>query len=114
MSNLRVTIGAIFFICIMLSGFSDSWGSELRCRCVKYYYGIPWTATCVYLEPRSIACNHHELIVYDGSIKKTCVRVANPSAFKNVNKVAWFTVKREGQGNQLKLKRHNGSCSVVH
>ncbi|QQL11171.1 Rh158.1 [macacine betaherpesvirus 3] len=111
MNTVRVNIAAMLLICLILSGFSDSQGSELRCSCVKYYYGIPWTATCVYLKPKSVECNNYELIVYDGSPHKTCVRVRNPSVFDRLDKQTWFTVTKK-PNRHISLKPQRTSCAV--
>ncbi|AEV80478.1 chemokine vCXCL5 [Cercopithecine betaherpesvirus 5] len=109
---LRYILGAILCAFVLLCGLPNVWSKELRCNCVQYYHGIPWTATCVYLEPKNNHCNKYELIVYDGSEKKTCVRFSDPSKFKNVHQKTWFTVTR-GAGRQIRLKKQSTSCAVV-
>ncbi|QQL10093.1 Cy158.1 [Cynomolgus cytomegalovirus] len=111
MNTVRINIAAMLLICLILSGLSGSRGSELRCNCVKYYFGIPWTATCVYLKPKSIECNNYELIVYDGSPHKTCVRVRNPSVFDRLDKQTWFTVTKK-PNRHISLKPQRTSCAV--
>nr|ACQ55261.1 chemokine vCXCL5 [Cercopithecine betaherpesvirus 5] len=112
MNTSRLLVGTILCLCVLLSDLHYAWGKELRCQCINYYSGIPWTATCVYLKPKSAACNQYELIVYNGSERKTCVRVRNTSAFERFNRVTWFKVTK-GKGKNISLKLHNGSCAVV-
>ncbi|AEQ32269.1 protein UL146 [Cynomolgus macaque cytomegalovirus strain Ottawa] len=111
MNTFRVPVAAMLLICLILSGFSGSQCSELRCSCVNYYSGIPWTATCVYVKPKSIECNKYELIVYNGSPNKTCVRVRNQSVFDRITKQKWFKVTK-GAKHQLSLTPQRASCAV--
>ncbi|AEV80660.1 chemokine vCXCL5 [Cercopithecine betaherpesvirus 5] len=113
MNTSRLTVGAIVCLCVLLSGLHTAWGRELRCSCVRYYHGIPWTATCVYLKPKSAVCDRYELIVYNKSPTKTCVRVKNPSVFDKINEHAWFKVTNKPGTKQISLRRQNTPCSVV-
>nr|AXG21882.1 protein UL146 [synthetic construct]AXG22151.1 protein UL146 [synthetic construct] len=107
--NIQYTL---LYMCVLLLGLQYISGAELRCLCVNYYGGIPWTAKCVYLKPKSVACNQYELIVYNGSETKTCVRVRNSTVFEKYDKVTWFKVTK-GKGKQISLKQQLTSCSVV-
>nr|ACQ55246.1 chemokine vCXCL5 [Cercopithecine betaherpesvirus 5] len=113
MNGMRFTVGAIVCLYVLLTNLQNAYTTELRCRCVNYYSGIPWTATCVYLKPKSIGCNKYELIVYDGSETKTCVRVSNPSKFDTITKHTWFKVTKLPGKNQIRLQKQNTPCSVV-
>ncbi|QQL09930.1 Ba158.1 [Baboon cytomegalovirus] len=113
MNVLRFWIRALFCICVLLSVLQYVFGIELRCQCVNYYSGIPWTAKCVYLKPKSPECNKYELIVYYDSAMKTCVRVRNSYVFDNINEHTWFQVTNKPGTKQIKLKKQKTSCAVV-